>query len=408
MRKVDAVVCFIRADSRFCIPYPKNTTQKIVTSCVTIYNNDKQHQAPSTIYHPKPEVMSGSKEEGETHPVPIVTLDPRFKAGRNLIEKGLAAHGAVEIFESLAEEVGTKFGESSIEAAPAYFEYGNALLRAMNRRKMEAEQEENDAKAAEDPKEAAAKAAEKRMELKLVANEENEAASNKEDDENEVAKGTSVVDNETENGDNDDNDDQDELKLALEMMENAYSIMDEHSSEKKGKYQEWVKEGIPRALLGIGDTLSTLDRHADAADAYSRALERYQEQLDSFGKGTMSMDHLKAHRRVCEATILVAEELLFCSAGEDIVTTETKSLIVTAPERLDYITGYYDRARDSLQDTLFLMAKLAASGTDIAAEKDEVCHLSTMIMGVGMGLAEAQEQETNEDAKEPAKKKAKL
>jgi len=92
----------------------------------------------------------------------------------------------------------------------------------------------------------------------------------------------------------------------------------------------------------------------------------------------------------------------------DVVTKETKSLIVAAPERLDYTTGYYDRARDSLQDTLFFMAKLAASGTNIAAEKDEVCHLSTMIMGVGMGLAEAQELDRKDNETEPAKKKAKL
>ncbi|CAJ1943076.1 unnamed protein product [Cylindrotheca closterium] len=348
--------------------------------------------------------MSGSKEATNACPVPIVTLDPRFKAGRNMIQKGLAAHGAVEIFESLAEEVGNKFGESSIESSPAYFEYGNALLRAMNRRKMEAE-ESNDAGPTDDPKEAIAKAAEKRL---LGQKQESEDKVSKPparkagetDAASKEPSNTAVID-ETEN-ENDEN-------LALEMMENAYSIMDEYSSsEKGGKYQDWVKEALPRALLGIGDTLSMLDRHADAADAYSRALEWYQGKLDSFAKDTMSIEYLTAHRRVCEATVLVAEELLFCPSGEDIVTSETQSLIVKADEQIDYITGYYDRARDSLQDTLFFMAKLAASGTDITAEKNEVCHLSTMIMGVGMSLAEAQEDEVNDSAEEPTKKKAKL
>ncbi|KAL3944409.1 MAG: hypothetical protein SGBAC_001533 [Bacillariaceae sp.] len=358
-----------------------------------------------------PDIMSGSKKETKLCPVPIVTQDPRFKAGRNLIQKGLAAHGAVEIFESLAEEAGNKFGESSIEASPAYFEYGNALLRAFNRRNMEVE-DRNDAGPTDDPKEAAAKAAEKRLEQKQesVNDADSKPPASKAGETDEASKEPPSVTTaaETENDNNDDEDEHGELKLALEMMENAYSIMDEHSSEKDGKYQKWVKEAIPRALLGIGDTLSTLDRHADGADAYSRALEWYQDQLDSFAKDTMSMEYLKAHRRVCEATILVAEELLFCPAGEDVVTNETKSLIVKAAERVDYITGYYDRARDSLQDTLFFMAKLAASGADIAAEKDEICHLSTMIMGVGMGLSEAQEGEANDSAAEPAKKKAKL
>ena len=68
---------------------------------------------------------------------PLVTRDPRFQAGCSLVQKGLAHEGAVEIFELLSEEAGNKHGESSIETAPAYYEYGNALLRAVNRRKME-------------------------------------------------------------------------------------------------------------------------------------------------------------------------------------------------------------------------------------------------------------------------------
>lgn len=350
--------------------------------------------------------MSSAKSNAITT-APAVTRDPRFKAGRSLVQKGLASHGAVEIFESLAEEAGIKYGESSIEAAPAYYEYGNALLRAMNRRKMEEDQEQQDATS---PQKAAGAAAEQRiLSSTAPANEEQKkphAETNKDDDlpgedktdENEVVKGEDEPSNDGE---------EDETKLALEMMENSFSIMEEYKDDDKETiYQAWVKESLPRVLLGIGDTLSTLDRHADAADAYSRALEWYQEQLEEFPTESMTLDHLKAHRRVCEATILVAEELLFCPTGEDIVTSETQSLIVKASERVDYITGYYDRARDALQETLFFMARLAALGTDVEMEKEEICHLSTMVMGVGMGLA-ANEDEADEPAAEPAKKKPK-
>ncbi len=50
-------------------------------------------------------------------------------AGRSLVQKGLAAEGAIDIFATLVEETTNKYGESSIETAPTYYEYGNALLR---------------------------------------------------------------------------------------------------------------------------------------------------------------------------------------------------------------------------------------------------------------------------------------
>jgi tetratricopeptide (TPR) repeat protein len=351
--------------------------------------------------------MSNSKSSNATTTAPAVTRDPRFKAGCKLVQKGLASHGAVEIFESLAEEAGIKYGESSIEAAPAYYEYGNALLRAMNRRKMEEEQDQQNTAS---PHEAAAAAAEQRLETSKDADNDPKESppdatktGDSPDDDEKDDKEVTADEDEPSNDEEDD-----EAKLALEMMENSFSIMEEYRNNvKETEYQAWVKQSLPRVLLGIGDTLSTLDRHSDAADAYSRALEWYQEQLQEFSAESMTLDHLKAHRRVCEATVLIAEELLFCPAGEDIVTSETQSLIVKASERVDYITGYYDRARDSLQDTLFFMANLAALGTDVEIEKEEICHLSTMIMGVGVGLAENQEEEAEDSATEPAKKKAK-
>eukprot|EP00980_Cylindrotheca_fusiformis_P018961 scaffold6350_cov117-Cylindrotheca_fusiformis.AAC.6 len=340
---------------------------------------------------------------------PAVTSDPRFKAGRSLVQKGLASHGAVEIFESLAEEVGSKHGESSIEAAPAYYEYGNALLRAMNRRKMEEEQGQQETTS---PQEVAAAAAEhRRREASVAVDDDRKKKPPPDTPKSEnVANGGPSDKKEVETGGDEPNNDEEdeEAKLALEMMENSFSIMEEYKSDsKETKYQAWVKESLPRVLLGIGDTLSAMDRHADAADAYSRALECFQEHLYEFSTETLTLAHLKAHRRVCEATVLVAEELLFCPAGADVVTSETQSLIVKAPERIDYITGYYDRARDALQETLYFMAKLAALGIDVEIEKEEICHLSTMIMGVGMGLAENQENEADDNASEPTKKKAK-
>jgi hypothetical protein len=53
------------------------------------------------------------------------------------------------------------------------------------------------------------------------------------------------------------------------MMENSFSILDDYKDDTTShtEYVEWVQEQLPRVLLGIGDTLSALERHADAADA---------------------------------------------------------------------------------------------------------------------------------------------
>jgi len=207
----------------------------------------------------------------------------------------------------------------------------------------------------------------------------------------------------------DDNDDRDDLNLGLEMMENAFSILEEYEESNENeeeentkndddekKYYDWVKEQIPRVLLGIGDTLSTLSQHADAADTYSRALELRKVHLqkivvNSEGIDQRTLEHLRAHRRVCEANILIAEELLSCPQKLDVITTETQSLIVKANERVSYARGYYDQARDALQEAVFYMGSLKRN-EDLGREKEDVCFLATLVMGVGESLATIDEK----------------
>jgi hypothetical protein len=101
----------------------------------------------------------------------------------------------------------------------------------------------------------------------------------------------------------------------------------------------------------------------------------------------LSLPHLIAHRNVVEAIILIAEELLAHKCDDDVVTTETNTLIVKANERVEYASGYYDKARDALQETVYYMATLAAKNIDIGSEKSDVCFIATMVMGVGTTLA---------------------
>lgn len=359
--------------------------------------------------------MSGKKKEEII--TPVVTRDPRFLAGRSLVQTGLAHEGAIDIFAILVEEARSKYGEESIETAPAYYEYGNALLRAASKLGDE-EQEGQDeiAVAPADPREAAATAAEKRFknaeETKSERKEDAKpAATERSKEQSEAGKDEAGDDGDEKEEDNEDEiEEGNDIDLALEMMETAFSIIEEYRDSETNTpktYLGWAVEQLPRVLLGIGDTLSSLDRHSDAADAYARALALRQEKLNEFCKEDLTMEHLQAQRRACEATILICEELLACPPGEDVVATETHSLIVKASERVEYVRGYYDKARDALQDTVFLMANLAARNIDVEVEKEDVCFVSTMVMGVGTALAEIDEKEAEERVA-PIKKKQKI
>ena len=397
--------------------------------------------------------MSRQKEEEEKNTItttttttPVVVRDPRFQAGRSLVQKGLAQEGAVEIFATLLEETRTKYGDSSIETAPAYYEYGNALLRAAAASKPSAMEEKEEP----DSREVAAAAAEQRLlgsgtiqKAESVVKEEMVKTEEDEDDKKLAAVESSDAnvgevtvksegDDENDNVSEDDDEGHD-LNLALEMMENSFSILEEYKDAASRQqqqssssssvaaaaatnYQGWVGEQLPRVLLGIGDTLSALEKHADAADAYSRALDVRQEMLQTFSHekdaAVISLEHLQAQRKVCEATVLICEELLACPSDQDVITTETQSLVVKASERVEYVQGYYDKARDALQETVFLMANVASRNVDMGTEKADVCFIATMLMGVGTALAEIDDESNNNNSNnitsdEPVKKKPK-
>ena len=357
--------------------------------------------------------------------VPVQTLDPKFLAGRAMLKQGLAKEGGIEIFSNMVEEAELKYGTSSIEIAPCYYEYGNSLLRAAIREA--AALEERDSK-------------EKEEDAKMPATDSHEKDRNKgEATENK----TKSAENEAgEEGDDDLNKKKKEeiiredLSLALEMMENAYSIYEDYikkpeeessSSDSKtddgGKqeppppYFQWVTDEIPRVLLGIGDALAAANRHADAIDIYSRGLNARKVQLKQFNNGetSLSVEQLRAHRLICEATVLMAEQLLatYNDSEDDVVTTETKELIVKADERMEYIQEYYQQARAALHETCLYMAKCAGAKIDgVDDEKEDVCFTATLVMGVGEAIEAIREKTEEEDqdvktSTEPVKKKAK-
>lgn len=342
---------------------------------------------------------------------PTVLKDPRFRAGTKLITSGRAGEGAIDIFGLLLEEARTKFGESSIETAPVYYEYGNSLFRSAQRRQLSEEGEVEGEKRAtkegeddirDDKKPAAVDTKREKGDEQEIENNDEEGKNGDEDEGDAAEKG--------EDGESKESDD-DDVTLALSVMETSFAITDEYSQSNDTVYQEWVNRvHMPRALAGIGDVLSFLGRHADAVDVYTRSLHYRETNLESYNGKEMSMDELRDRRKTVEANVLVAEELLACPKGEDVVTTETKDCLVKAAERIEYVEGYYNKARDQLQETLLLMGKLATEfgeSKEFLEEKEDISYASVLVMDVGEQLSALEEQKQLEESVEPTKKKAK-
>ena len=401
--------------------------------------------------------MSTASPTSQIQPAPSITSDPRYRAARRLIASGRSADGAIEMLATLVEEARSKYGEDSVDAAAVYYEYGNSLFRAVEKRKADNMEVMDDGGGADtssgttmrpkhDSRGAAAEAAEKRAAAATTAaTESSDNADTKMGEEKEAQHQTSPK----EEADSDQKDITDE-ELALELMENAFAIYDQYYSEafdeddnrkednatskdkednsgnnnsKNKSLVSWVEEQLPRVLGGIGDVLSALGRYPDAVDAYTRKVRHREDALrdlsdDKGGEGVeeIGMDFLRARRLMCEANILVAEALLHCPIGEDAILSETGDVLVKADELMDYAQGYYDQARDELQETVYIMGRMAprtAAGVaeeeskEFATEKENVCFCAQMLGGVGNMLAERDEEEEKSgnsdgpDAKKP-------
>jgi hypothetical protein len=342
--------------------------------------------------------------------IPKVTMDPRWKAARAMVESG-NSQGAVDMFATLVEESIARHSDTSLEAAACFYEYGNALLRAAisanaireeaaeaaaaNTNDMKTKQQEDQL-----PQDRKRKASEDRS---LNSKDKNISTNNHGDqdhDDNHETKRNAEKDELSAN------DHDEDFRLALEMMENAYSIFEEKASMQPKN--EWIQYQLPRVLQGLGDVLRELGRMADAADAYSRALPYREEFVQKHKENDLTIEHLKNRRLLVEANILVAEGLLGCAHGKHVVTTETKDMLVTADERVDYARGYYEKAREELQETVFLMGKIAAAGKkeELAVERENVCFAATLLMGVGETLVTFDEE--LEQTSQPESKKLKL
>ena len=274
--------------------------------------------------------------------------------------------GAIDIFATLLEE-SRKCGETSFNSALCYYEYGNALFRSVVRQKpldidgTSDNDDDGDKKPAAKP--AAANFAARKRSLDDVANTNNMKEEPDSTPSNKKAKlGDDGVDENNKNNDDDD------ITLALDMLSTSFSIFDLYTSfndvTKKDPDDEEKKVSttqIPRILSTIGDIHSYRGKFEDAVDAYCRALPYREKAVEKQVKGeSSSVEDLKCQRLLVETYALIAEALIACKEGEDIVCVNdeededakmgNKKVLVAAKDQLDFADSHYNTAREKLQD----------------------------------------------------------
>jgi tetratricopeptide (TPR) repeat protein len=372
-----------------------------------------------------------------TMTITSITDDPRFKLARSLLVGGQCCNDAsnknedddddninttksslsspqeeaITIFAALLEECITINGNTSYNTAVCQFEYGNALFRAVVRRRPIYEEVVE-----EDRKIAATKTTtmmtnnnhEKRESMAAAAMKRSAFDDVKKNDDNEVEMerrcnkrvkhengklltdpSTAIATNDNlkadpvneDNGNDDDDDDDndDDLDLAFEMMDISWSIFlsllvdDEQDNNVKSKLviQTWVNDQLPRVLRGIGDLYSYRGEYANAVDVYIRAMHYREEAWDQLEKTTTSsIDELRCKRLLVELYALISETLLYCPPGQDIIahhpklSGENKTILLSkSNNRLDIAQSYYEMARLGLEDVLCLYGKIMAKST---------------------------------------------
>ena len=116
---------------------------------------------------------------------------------------------------------------------------------------------------------------------------------------------------------------------------------------------------------------------------------------------------MTCRRRVVEVHTLIVEELLACDSAPRRGDHRSPTRAGSNGQIVEHATGYYERAREELQEAVLLLGQLAAAAEeDVSEEKENVCFAATLVMAAGEALA-AMDEASSKRADEPAKKKAK-
>lgn len=160
-------------------------------------------------------------------------------------------------------------------------------------------------------------------------------------------------------------------------------------------------------LVGIGSVFSFMGKHAETIDSFLNA-DPFRQEASVALKKENTIGSLRAKRLLVEVHVLIAGELLECDFSKDVIVEDTNHLIVKAKEIRGLAQNYYDQAKELFQDVVYMMANLGATGKGdkscLQSEKVDICHLATMLMEVGMSLAQSVDEDLELDGEMKSKK----
>jgi hypothetical protein len=285
-----------------------------------------------------------------------IASDPRFLLARKLITSG-SPESAIDIFANLLERCRDTLGEENLNSVLCQYEYGNALFRSVLHQTDEPAEELDETE--DDRKPAAKSDGERQREVIAAAAEKRVTTATNTELSNKRTK-LEVRSEETSES----NEKDDDVSLALEMIETALHILlasvaatsQEHSNESKLSREEleWALNQIPRFLICLGDVYAFREEHGNAVDAYIRALSYREDKWKEMkeGKGSFTIEQLQCRRLYIEACVLVAEGLLACPDGKDVICDGDDETVTyaKAADRIDFALSWFEVARRELDD----------------------------------------------------------
>lgn len=329
---------------------------------------------------------------------------PKFQSGRQALRDGKLEE-AIDDFAALVQELNEKHGEDSLEVAPAWFEYGNALLQKEEEnpsygllgnaaQKAVEEKEKKEAAASENKEDEESTEKSPKGEKGVVEEEgdeeeeEEEMEEEEEEDEEEEAEskgdalkigGNTSTANDaasTEAGAVDpSSEDADDLQIAFECLETARRLYEKFPSESSDARLAEIR-------IRIGDLKRFNNDESGAIEEYKKALDIREVICEPHER-----DLSEVHFNLAQAYVYLGKgdenDPLTALPGSDSNVGSSSSSAPTSNAPLDAITArktalcHYEKCHAALE--LFLVK---AEGVTMEHIKDPKCMCSKCVADV--------------------------
>ena len=130
-----------------------------------------------------------------------------------------------------------------------------------------------------------------------------------------------------------------------------------------------------------------------AANMYINAIPHYEAKTTAITQQQRekpTLEILTDFRLLADIFLMAAEALIETKAWtSDLIVPETDVVLVPKGQLLEYSMGYYEKARAALQNAVYTLGKVAGlrgattSDIELQTAKEDLCHLSALMMNVG-------------------------